>query len=221
MSKPISKNVDFNSNIWYETYDPDLVSISFKSRAVAGWVSRRPIMHKYSDSAIMPISNYVENIGIMPELVSIVNNEVTIRQLAYADIFLLENDEDGFYNVDRTWIRQYYQTKIDFPQQDNCFPGNYLFYSTWMPTFNTPINFVQSDAESPVHIFNKTEMWLAPPSDSEFINSPMVAFAFKREGPHMEDEEFGVIRRGMPLFDIKFQANDIMVEKIRKMYASN
>ena len=223
MNEPVvERNLDFNKNLWYESPDPDFIELNFKSRVEAGWLSAAPVYRKYKTSGIMPISNYVDNIGTEPELVSISGNRVKLRQLAFADIFLLEEDGEDFYNVDRPWMRQYYNTNLELPQSDDCFPGTYKFFVTWVPKETTEISYRQSDADSPVIIQDKNDRWIFDKNvEMEFIQPHMVAFSFKRVGNHMEDSEFGVIRRGMPLFDMEFTVSDIILEEIRKFYAKD
>jgi hypothetical protein len=220
MSSPLEKQTEFNQNIWYESYDPDFLHINFISRVTANWMSAFPVYAKYESEAIMPISNYVDNIGTVPELVSIDGNRVTLRQLVYADIYLLQEAGSDFYNVDRTWIRQYYQTNFKMPDDPECFDPTYLFFVSWIPKETTEIFYSGVDG-SPVKVFAKKDLWIFPEVNMEFIQPHMVPLKFKKVGEHMYDDELGIIRRGMPLFDMTFTVSDIMVEKIRKFYASN
>jgi hypothetical protein len=46
----------------------------------------------------------------------------------------------------------------------------------------------------------------------------MVPFQFKTVGDHMEYENFGRILRQSPMFNLTFEADDIIVERVRKFY---
>jgi hypothetical protein len=55
-------------------------------------------------------------------------------------------------------------------------------------------------------------------NDTKYLEPDFVEFHFKRIGNHMVNDKFGKIKRGSPMFDIVFQADDIIVERVRKFY---
>jgi hypothetical protein len=220
-----------NKRIWYDTPDPDFVEISLKSLLQPGWLDYRPVMRGENGANPMrPLSNYVENIGHKPSLVSIVGNTARIRFYLYADIYLnMDKQTEELYHVDRTWMRQYYLTKkvID-DTEGQCFDGTFKFFVPWFLDENVEVSYEPcSDVESPVLVEPFTDFWHKPIINSEAISKPMflsphfVYFKFKKHGSHMKDEDFGIARRGAPIFDILVTVSDIIIERIKEQYAYN
>lgn len=219
MDKPnLLNSIENNFNIWYETYDPDFIDINRLSRVPPQWLTYARITEgKYLDSPIKPVNKYVEALYPGPTLVDITNNIVTLQQKNHADFFLLVRSNGEFYNVDRPWQRQYYQTKEAFDIPDNCFQEVYKFYVPWFVDDAVEVSFEGID-KSPFHIYNKKDMFHKIHGVPQFVEPMMVPFSFKRVGKHMEDEDFGIIKRGSPMFNMKFYASDTLIEKIRKFY---
>jgi hypothetical protein len=219
MDKPdLLKESENNFNIWYDTYDPNFIDINKNSRMPYKWLTySRIIEGRYASSPIKPINKYVEALYPAPILLDISNNMVTLQQRNHADFFLLVRDNGEFYNVDRPWQRQYYQTKESFDIPENCFQEVYKFYVPWFIDQNIEVSFETVD-NSPFYIYNKRDMFYRVQGVPEFVEPMFVAFSFKRVGNHMEDNDFGIIKRNSPMFNIKFYADDILVEKIRKFY---
>jgi len=218
-----------DKNIWYTTKDPDFVEISLRSLVRPSWLDYRPVLQgRYSSSVLKPLSNYVENIGTEPSIVSIIGNTVRFRFYLYADIYLL-GENDSFYNVDRTWMRQYYLTDKHLNDPDNqCFDGTFKFFVPWFIEDNLEVRYEQcSDVESPVLVEATNDFWHKPVINSESISRPMflsphfVSFKFKKYGSHMEDDIFGIPRRGAPIFDMVASVSDIMLKRIKEQYAYN
>lgn len=209
----------FNFNLWYETYDPNFTEISKASLIPEKWVGHRFISHNIFDGLpIKPINRYVEFLYPRPELIKIENNVVTLRQKNHAEIFLL-NDGGYFRNIDRPWMRQYYQTNRKMASQD-CFDQEYLFYVPWFIDESVLVHFKNSD-NSPFLIFEESIQYVKTYPREQYIEPKFVLFKFKNYGDHMESDIFGKIRAGSPMFDMVFDADDILIERIRKFYEYN
>jgi len=206
---------DYDFNVWQTSIDPKFLDLSVKSKIPGKWLSYGGI--EYEDSPIKPINRYVENLYPMPELIGIDNNIVTLRQRNHAEIFLLENSH-GFRNIDRPHMRQYYQTSMTFPGDPECFDPAYTFYTPWVIDANVLVNFVQPAESGPFTIYPVTKRLAQFPDIVNFVEPEFVPFRFKRVGSHMVSSEFGKIKIGSPMFDMVFQADDILVEKIREFY---
>lgn len=207
--------VDYN--IWYNTYDPDFIDINLKSFVPYKWMSYSFVANgKYKDSIIKPINRYVENLYPPPKLVSINNNIVTLRQGNHAEIYLLHGNGE-FYNVDRPHLRQYYQTKVELPLDDDCYENIYKFYVPWFIDANIEVLFYPVE-ESPFRAYTTAAYFYKVNPQQEFIRPSFVPFAFKKVGDHMIEENYGRIKRQSPMFDIVFHADDIMVGKIKEFY---
>jgi hypothetical protein len=220
MEKPVISTQQINNfNIWYETEDPNFIDISIRSNIPRNWLSYQAILRGANkDSVIKPINRYVERLVPAPELVSIENNIVRLRQGNHAEVFLLEREDGSFYNVDRPWMRQYYntdQSAYDTPAE--CFPGAYKFYIPWILDEHVSIS-IEPVKDSPFYVYPQTINCYPIPNILEYLHPFFVPFHFKRIGDHMVTEQFGKIRRQSPMFDMVFAANDILIERVRKFY---
>jgi hypothetical protein len=210
----------FNFNLWYDTYDPDFIKISYESRIPEKWITYQSISRdKYDDSIIKPINRYVEFLYPKPELVSIEGTQVRLRQKTHADIFLLDN-EDGFRNVDRPHMRQYYQTKKAYPSEEDLFEPAFVFYVPWFIDSDIAVKFEKVE-DSPFLVYESLFNYKAIPNSIDYIEPHFVPFKFKKKGGHMVNNNFGKVKRQSPMFDMVFDASAIMVERIKDFYEKN
>lgn len=213
--------MQYNFNIWYETYDPNFIEISQRSLIPYKWLSYKTVTKdKVYDSPIKPINRYVEFLYPEPELVSIQGNSIRLRQRNHAEIFLLEN-EKGFKNIDRPHMRQYYQTAKTFSPDASCFDPVYIFYVPWFIDEDIEIKFERPQEDSPFLIYPTSDRYNKINGNEEFIEPKFVPFRFKKDGDHMDRPGFGRIKIGSPMFDIIFDASDILVQKIKDFYGKN
>lgn len=215
---PITTVEVSNFDIWYETKDPNFTDISLKSNIPETWLLYRTIMlGPNRDSIIKPINRYVERLVPPPKLISIENNIVRLRQGNHAELFLLEKEDGSFYNVDRPWQRQYYNTELDLEAKD-CFPGTFKFYVPWFIDEDVVATIEPSPVESPFHTYFTIANFRKVPPITEFVEPEFIPFRFKRVGSHMVNDKFAKVPRQSPMYDIVFHANDIIVERVRKFY---
>jgi len=209
----------FNFNLWYDSYDPNFTEISKQSLIPEKWITHRSISHNIFDGLpIKPINRYVEFLYPRPELAKISGNTITLTQKNHAEIFLLNND-GHFRNIDRPWMRQYYQTTRKMPAE-GCFDQEYIFYVPWFIDEDISITFKNS-VNSPFLIFEESAQYEKTYPRTQYIEPKFVLFKFKNHGPHMESDIFAKIKIGSPMFDIVFDADDILLERIRKFYEHN
>lgn len=220
MEKPemTTRQVNF-FNIWYETKDPSFVEISKQSKIPKRWLNYSVILQgKNKDSIIKPINRYVERLVPPPSLVSIENGIVRLRQGNHAEFFLLEHEDGSFYNIDRPWIRQYYNTDESlYSVPPNCFDGTFKFYIPWFIDSNVDVSIEQSE-DSPFTIYPSVVKFTKILENIEAIEPYFVPFHFKREGSHMVTDNFGKIPRQSAMFDMVFPATDIMIKEIKDFY---
>lgn len=210
----------FNFNLWYDTYDPDFIKISHDSNIPEKWIRYQSISRdKYDDSPIKPINRYVEFLYPRPELVSVEGSRVRLRQKTHADIFLLET-RFGFKNVDRPHMRQYYQTKKDYPLGEDLFEPAFVFYVPWFIDSDIPVRFEKVE-DSPFLVYESLFNYKAIPNNMDYIEPHFVPFKFKRKGRHMVNDSFGKIKRQSPMFDMVFDSSAIMIERIKDFYEKN
>jgi len=210
--------LDLDFNIWYKSKSESFLYINERSRVAYRWLSyQEGIKDKYKDSIIKPINLYAKNLYQKPNLVSINNNEIILQQTNHAEIFLLQK-EDGLYNIDRPWIRQYYLSDkqyLELPQ--DCFDGIFRFYMPWIIDEDIEASIEQPE-DSPFVIYPGIMNFKKIPETTKMIETDFVYFHFKNKGNHMIDQEFGKIPRFSPMYNIRFVASDIMVERVRKLY---
>ncbi len=213
----ILNNTDYDFNVWYNTYDPSFVDISAKSRIPDKWANYERILSgKHKDSVIKPINKYVEALYPAPTLISIEDNIVRLRQCNHAEIFLLQND-NVLKALDRPWMRQFYQSMHEHPVDDDCFSQSFVAYVPWFVDANVSVTFEPVE-NSPFRAYKKSDHYSNIPEEAKYIEPMMVPFRFKRVGDHMVENNFGKIKRNVPIFDIVFQADDTIIERVRKFY---
>lgn len=218
MSNETITPLDLDFNIWYKSKSESFLYINERSRVAYRWLSyQEGIKDKYKDSIIKPINLYAKNLYQKPNLVSINNNEIILQQTNHAEIFLLQK-EDGLYNIDRPWIRQYYLSDKQYPElPQDCFDGIFRFYMPWIIDEDIEASIEQPE-DSPFVIYPGIMNFKKIPETTKMIETDFVYFHFKNKGNHMIDQEFGKIPRFSPMYNIRFVASDIMVERVRKLY---
>jgi hypothetical protein len=210
--------MDFNFTVWDETFDPDFIKISQQSLIPDKWLNYQAIDHdKYNNSIIKPVNRYVQNLYPKPELVSIADTEIRLRQRNHAEIFLLEK-ENKLRSLDRPHMRQYYQTKIVYPLREDCFEPTYLFYVPWFIDENVRVRFEQPLEETPIEAYPTVYSYEKVPREARYVEPRFVPFKIKRFGPHMKDENFGKVPLKSAIFDIVLESSDILINRIREFY---
>jgi len=221
MDKPkMLHNMEHDFDVWYNTNDPIFSDISLKSRLPGKWVAYQPVrVGKYADSVLKPINSYVQSLVPPPRLISIEGNVIRLRQENHAEFFLLEKEDGSFRNIDRPWMRQYYNTAEEHIPMAGCFPGTFKFYTPWfLDQDDIEVNYEAPDSDTPFYIYPKTFVSKKVKPDDIYKEPEFISFHFKRVGPHMQTEKFGKIKRQQPMYDMVFEADDIMVQRVRKFY---
>lgn len=211
-------NYDFD--IWYKIKDPIFSEISKNSRIPDKWlVFSKIINSEYGNSIIKPINKYVQALVPPPNLVSIVGNTVRLRQENHAEFFLLYDEKNkNFKNIDRPWMRQYYNTDDNFAIPDNCFDKIFKFYVPWYIDADTEISYLQPSTDSPFKIYEVSAFHNTIDHTKKYLEPDFVPFSFKKVGSHMIDNLYGKIKRQSAMFDISFQCDDIMLERVKEFY---
>ena len=98
-------NHKYDFNIWQETWDPVFSEISEKSRININWLTYSKILDsEYKDCVIKPVNNYVRNLYPAPQLISIENNTVRLRQGNHAEFFLLKKENGNFFILPKSSV---------------------------------------------------------------------------------------------------------------------
>ena len=171
---------------------------------------------------LKPINKYAEQLYPKPTLIEVNGNVVRLRQSTHAEIFLIRKEDGSFYNVDRPWIRQYYQSLENLKTPENCFENIYKFYTPWIIDEDLDVSFESPGIDTPFHIFKTSAKFFKIPENIDFLEPLFVPFSFRSSGSHMDiDEKFGKVKRLSPMYDMVFTASDILLERIRKFYEHN
>lgn len=222
--KVLSQTVKYDKDAWTKTPDPDFYDICMKARVPQSWYSYQKVLNgKFGSSVIKPLSYYNSVLVPPPKLISISSNTVTLRYYTFADMYVInEGEQGGFYNVDRPWIRQYYPTATNLPVPEDAWETSYKFYTPWFLDTRAEVRYSQvTDEFSPFYIHETVDGWQPVPTFVDFAYPHFVPFNFKKIGPHMKADDYGVIELGSPMFDMTFTADDIIVERVKEFYATD
>lgn len=212
-------NYDFD--IWYKTNDPVFSDINRNSRIPEKWIAFEKVINgKYKDSFIKPINRYVEVLYPPPTLIGIDGDIVRLRQGNHAEFFLLEKG-DNFFNIDRPWMRQYYNTEKQIKSPNDCFDKTFIFYTPWIIDADVKVSFERPEGFSPFYIYPKTILKNKIDKNIEYLEPDFIQFHFKKEGDHMDRPGYGKIKRQSAMYDIVFKADGIMKERVKEFYEQN
>lgn len=217
--------------IWHKSKSESFLWINKRSRVPSRWLSYAEGIKGKDSDIVKPINLYVDRLYPKPKLISIDNNIVTLQQTNHAEIFLvsspeiintMERDEPYkeriMWNLDRPWIRQYYLSdKADFGDSITCFNQTFRFYVPWIIDEEISVKIKQPE-NSPFLILEDTIDFKKIPNSTQQIDPPFVHFQFKKIGNHLIDQDYGKISRLSPMYNIVFEASDIMVKEIRRFY---
>jgi len=210
-------------NVWYKSFTESFLDINKNSNIKPPWLKYSYVLDgEYKNSIIKPINHYVEKLYVKPNLLSIVGNTVTLQQTNHAEIFLLQmNFEDKLKALDRPHMRQFYMSNKMKNIDGNRFDQVYRFYIPWfLDADGIKIKILQAE-NSPFIIEEKNFISKAYNNTWTYIEPEMVFFNFKSAGSHMIDEEYGRIKRFSPMFNLEFEVDDIIIERIKEFYVNN
>jgi len=209
-------------NVWYKSFTESFLDINKNSNIKPSWLEYSHVLNgEYKNSIIKPINHYVEKLYVKPNLLSIVGNTVTLQQTNHAEIFLLQmNFEDKLKALDRPHMRQFYMSDKT-KDTDSRFDQVYRFYIPWFLDIDGAKIKVLQPENSPFIIEEKEFISKRYKEDYVYVEPEMIFFNFKSDGPHMIDEEYGRIKRFSPMFNLEFEADDIMIERIKEFYVNN
>lgn len=207
-------------NIWYKSFSESFLYINERSNLKDDLLDYSCVLKgQYKDSIIKPINKYVEHLYPKPKLVSCENNKIILEYLSFAEIMLLKRSGDKVLSaMEKVHMRQFYLSDQRNDADLGCFPEVYRVFIPWFVDIPDTLITVTTIEDSAFKVFPK---WLKLQnySSSDRIDPEMLYFQFRNTGAHMIDEEYGKIKRSMPMFRIEFNASDTIVEKVREFYA--
>jgi hypothetical protein len=209
--------MDYNFNIWYDTYDPDYIEINSRSRVPDLWLRRDQVSLSHLGSVITPLNQYVEYMCPRPQLLSIEGNVIKLQQNSYAEI-MIDNTKEDLYVIEKVWLRQYYQSKTNSTDLDTNFSSGFVYPMPWIIDEDITVT-VEEVEGSPFSVTKKDIVFNKINTDTEYLSPPTVNFSFKRQGQHMKvQDSWGIVRKGTPVYTMTLVVNDIIVERVRDFY---
>lgn len=205
-------------NIWYKSNKESFLYINERSNIKNDWLDYNEVLKtEYKNSIIKPINKYIYKLSCPPKLISIQNNKVILCQQNFAEIFLLQKTGSSFLRaMEKIHMRQFYLSDKKDKDIKECFDNVFRWAMPWFIDYdNIDIKITESQ-NSPFYFYDTT--YKSEKNKTQRIDPLMLLFKFKNVGPHMIDKEYGRIKRGQPLYNITFEADDILIERIKEFY---
>lgn len=208
-------NTDFN--IWYKSRNESFLYINERSNIKNDWLDYEEILKtEYKDKVIKPINKYMYKLCPPPKLIDIKDNTVILCQENFAEIFLLKlKDSKHLRAMEKIHMRQFYLSNKNI-QKDKCFSEVYRWAMPWFIDYDmTNINIKNAD-NSPFYFYDFS--YISEKNKKNRVDPQMLLFHFKNVGSHMIDDEYGRIKRNCPTYYIQFDADDILIDRIKEFY---
>lgn len=209
----------FDFNIWEQSKKNSFVFINQRSNIKDEWLNYNEISKtKYKNSIIKPINKYMCNMSYPPTLVSIKDNVVTLCQENFAEIFLLEK-ENQLNAIEKIHMRQFYKYSEKNIENKNCFSEIFRWAMVWFIDYDGLEIKITGIDGSPFNFYE--DNYVSKKEDTEIIDPKMLLFQFKNKGEHMKPEEYGRIKRKQPAYLITFNAEDEVMSEIKEFYGKD
>lgn len=218
MSDRETKDWVRGSSWWVNSSDLSFSEIVIGSTVPEKWARFDIASEKFGIELIRPVNRYVLELYPKPELVSITNNLVHLRQRTHAEIWVKPQEDDSVYALDKTWQRQFYPSlnKMDI---DGCFLPTYRFYTPWVIDKSIPV-FVSnvSDEETPFVCESKVLKDVELVKDGQYIDTDFVSFKIKNTGKYLVGGKYGIIDIGTAMYDMFFKLEEEDMKALRIQY---
>lgn len=213
----ITKNNIIGSEWWVNSESLNFPEIVIGSRVMQAWAKFNLIEERFKDVILKPVNRYVSNLYPRPELISINNNIVTLRQRSHAEIWV-QKEETGLYALDKTNQRQFYPSTY-IHNFNNCYEASYRFYMPWFidKDIEAEIKNVD-DEETAFQVMPGKILFKKQNIDFEYVETNFINFGIKKNGSWMLDGTRGILPIGSAMYDIMVYLNDNEVELIRNQY---
>jgi hypothetical protein len=210
-----------NFYIWEKSLTQSFLYINERSNLKSDWLDYKEILKtEYKDSVIKPINKYFYKLSTPPKLVSIINNEITLCQENFAEIFLLKKyNIENLTAMEKIHMRQFYLSNQKTADNSLCFDEKFRWAMQWFIDYpGIKVNILP--VENSPFCFEKYSYYFQAKTIDR-IDPEMLFFKFKNQGEHMVDKEYGRIKRNNPAYLINFTGDDILVKKIKEFYGQH
>jgi hypothetical protein len=209
-------------NIWYKSRNESFLYINERSNIKDEWLNYSEVLHgKYKNSILKPINKYVENLYQPPSLIEINDNKIILEQSNFAEIMLLEKQGQSHLTaMEKIHMRQFYLSDKELENDPECFNTVYRLFIPWIldiPGIEISIEAIDNSAFK----ICSQKITSLDYTNTNRVDPDMIFFRFKKIGDHMIDNEYGKILRYTPMFRMIFQADDIMVKRVKEFYANS
>lgn len=196
------------STFWLTSADMPFAEIVNQSNCRRQYVEYQHILSndKIKNSIIKPINDYAYHLYPAPQIQKYEDGFLYLRQRTHAEIWIKKNYNEGFYFLDRPYIRQFYPCS-DTMKSEGCFLTTYKAYCPWFIDLDREFEILQvTDEDTPFLIkplkLNKID------TNKTILEPHFVPFLFKKTGEHMINKDYGKISIGTPIYDIKISITE-------------
>ena len=206
------------SEYWLGSANIDFYEIQKTSNVPSKWINIEGVLKsKYKNNILKPINEYVINFGIKPELI-LKEDCIILRQYTHADIWVEKKETHNLYALDKTWLRQFYPSDKTLERNSECYLAQYKMYTQWIIDAEVDIE-IKNISNSPFFIFSDKIKLNKIDTGLKHIYPKWVYFLIKKQESMLKDE-FVIIEKNTPAFDIIIKDKDI-IKKIIKEYNEN
>jgi hypothetical protein len=209
-----TKNYIDGSDFWVDSENLSFPELEQQSFIPSKWSRYDLLEEKYKNLIIKPVNKYVSSLYPKPQLVSIINNVVRIRQKTHAEIWVKPRQDGSLYALDKCHQRQFYPSHLSI-KNNECYDATYRFYIPWFINRPTSILILNCGTpDSPFSIIEQVIDFVPPVVDPEYFDTPFVHFNIKKSGEYIKDSRYGIIDIGTSMYDLEFKVSSDDIKKI-------
>jgi hypothetical protein len=203
---------------WVESSSLSFPEIVEGSRLIDKW-ARYDITHNdVKNNILIPVNRYVSSLYPRPEIVSIKDNVVQLRQKTHSEIWIKPRKDGMLYALDKAWQRQFYPSANSF-SNDECFNPTYRFYMPWIFSQSIDLLIVEVKKDySPFIVNSKNIKNVIQDGSNKYANTNFVDFKIKKNNKYMFEGKYGIIDIGTSMYDVFAKLTTEQISRLVKEY---
>jgi hypothetical protein len=206
------------SDWWIKSANLTFSEILIGSSIPEKWSRYDLIKNDIINDIIQPVNKYVLALYPKPELISIKENIVVLRQKTHAEIWAQPSDKNTLYLVDKTWQRQFYPS-INSIENNECFSPTYRFYMPWFFYKNIDVQISSVyDEYTPFIIKSHKIINNVPEENSLHVDTNFIDFKVKKDIVDKNNGRYGIIDIGTPMYDMSVKLTDREIVLLESQY---